>query len=110
MNAIRRPLPEPLVEHTGPSSTIATLSQQAAENRWVLHLLHYIPERRGSAFDVIEDVIPLADLRVRVRTGKPAKQVRAVPQGQPLEYRQDGAYVAFALPKLAGHQMVALEF
>ena len=109
-NAIRRLLPEPLVEHSGPSSAIATLNQQTAENRWVLHLLHYIPERRGAAFDVIEDVIPLADIRVRVRTGKPVKQVRAVPQGQSLEFRQEGAYAAVTLPKLLGHQMIAFEF
>jgi hypothetical protein len=110
MNAIRRLLPEPLVELTAPSSTIATLNQQAADNRWVLHLLHYIPERRGTAFDVIEDVIPLADIRVRVRTARPVKQVRAVPQGQTLEYRQEGEYVTFILPRLFGHQMVAIEF
>jgi hypothetical protein len=110
VNAIRRLLPEPLVDIVAPSSTIATLNQQAAENRWVLHLLHYIPERRGAAFDVIEDVIPIADIRVRVRTGKAVRQVRAVPQDQALEFRQEGAYASLVLPKLVGHQMLAFEF
>jgi hypothetical protein len=110
VNAIRRLLPEPLVETNAPSSAIATLNEQAQENRWVLHLLHYIPERRGTAFDVIEDVIPLAEIAVKVRTAKPVKQVRAVPQDQKLEFRQEGAYATLVLPKLAGHQMLAFEF
>jgi len=110
MNAIRRLLPEPLVELGAPSSTIVTLNRQEAENRWVLHLLHYIPERRGVAFDVIEDVIPIFDVRLRVRTAKPVKQVRTAPEGQPLAFRQEGPYVAFTLPKLLGHQMIAIEF
>jgi hypothetical protein len=108
-NAIQRLLSEPLVKLDAPSSTIATLSEQASEKRWVLHLLHYIPERRGTAFDVIEDVIPLADIKVRVRTDKPIRQVLAVPQGQALKFQQEGAYVAFTLPRLMGHQMISLE-
>jgi hypothetical protein len=110
VNAIRRLLPEPLIVLGAPSSTIATLNQQPAENRWVLHLLHYIPERRGTDFDVIEDIIPVADLKVRVRTEKPVKQVLRVPQREPLEFQQDGVYAAFTLPKLEGHQMIALQF
>jgi hypothetical protein len=108
VNAIRRLLPEPAVELGAPSSTIAALNQQAAEKRLVLHLLHYIPERRGTAFDVIEDVIPVADVRVRVRTGAAARRVLSVPQGQSIDFRQEGAYVAFVLPKLVGHQMIEI--
>lgn len=110
VNAIRRLLPEPLVEVAAPSSTIAALNRQDAQNRWVLHLLHYIPERRGTAFDVIEDVIPIANVRLRVRTPKPPRRLLTAPQGQPLDFRQEGAHTAFTLPQLEGHQMIALEF
>ena len=47
---------------------------------------------------------------LRVRTGRPVKQVRAVPQDQPVPFRQQGEYVELTLPKLLGHQMLALEF
>jgi len=109
-NALGRLLAEPLVQMKAPSSTIAALSSQPAQNRWVLHLLHYIPERRGTAFDVIEDVIPLADLALKVRTGRAVKAVRTVPQGGELVARQEGAYTVFTLPKLLGHQMIELSF
>lgn len=110
INAVRQLLPEPVLVLGAPSSTIAALNQQNAENRWVLHLLHYIPERRGTDFDVIEDVIPIADVRVRVRTEKAVKRVVRAPQGDPLEHRQEGMYTAFTLPRLEGHQMIAVEF
>lgn len=109
-NAIRRLLPEPLVEIKAPSSTIATLNQWSTANRWVLHLLHSIPELRGTACGVIEDVIPLSGVAVRVRTGKQVKQVRAVAQGQTLEFRQEGADTAFTPPQMVGHQMIVLEY
>jgi len=108
-NAMRQLLAEPLVEMTAPSSTIVALNEQPKENRWVVHLLHYIPERRGTAFDVIEDVIPVADVKLRVKTPRAAKSVVCVPENKSLEFKQEGAYTAFTLPKLTGHQMISIE-
>jgi hypothetical protein len=45
----------------------------------VLHLLHYIPERRGRAFDVIEDVISVHDGHVSVRAPRPVRAVTLMP-------------------------------
>jgi hypothetical protein len=45
-----------------PTTLRVTLNAQPAEGRWVVHLLHYIPERRSQFIDVIEDVIPLFDV------------------------------------------------
>lgn len=61
MNALELLLPEPLVQHNGPSTLQTTLAQQAGQGRWILHLLHFIPERRSETLDVIEEVIPLPD-------------------------------------------------
>jgi len=109
-NALRRLLPDPVIEVKAPSSLLAAVNEQERENRWVVHLLHYIPERRGQAFDVIEDVIPLANVDVRVRTPRPVRRAVLAPQGTSLEARRDGAYTVFRLPVLDGHQMIALEF
>lgn len=67
-------LPEPVLRHNGPSSVITTVSEQVTFNRQVVRLLHYIPERRGQAFDVIEDVIPLNNLIISGRIKKPLKK------------------------------------
>ncbi|MEM2455463.1 MAG: beta-galactosidase, partial [Candidatus Bathyarchaeia archaeon] len=110
LNALDMLLPEPLVRAEAPSTTLVTLNEQTAENRWVLHLLHYIPERRGQDFDIIEDVIPLFNLRISVRIPKRVEEVTCVPEEDPLDFKVNNNRVEFTLPKLEGHQMVALNF
>jgi hypothetical protein len=108
LNALGLLLPEPLVRHDGPTTLQVTVNEQAAERRWVVHLLHYIPERRSQDIDVIEDVIPLYDVRVSVKVPYQVEAAMRVPEQEPLPYEQKGERVEFVLPKLVGHQMVAL--
>jgi hypothetical protein len=115
LNALALLLPEPLVCHRGPSTLQVSLTEQVSQseigqNRRILHALHYIPERRGQDFDVIEDVIPLYNVPFSVRADRPVQRVTCVPEGQALDFRQEGGRVAFTLPELVGHQMIALEF
>lgn len=107
-NALARLLPEPLVRVEAPSATIVTLNEQARHNRWVLHLLYYVPERRCDEYDVIEDVVPLYNVPVAVRADKPVQCVTLVPQGEPVNFAVDGGYVTFTVPEIMGHQMVEL--
>jgi hypothetical protein len=110
LNALAMLLPEPLVRHAGPSTLFTALNEQAAAERWVLHLLHYIPERRGTQFDVIEDVIPLYDVPVSVRVGRGVRSVVAVEGGGALPYTVEGERVNFSVPKVMGHQIVEINF
>ncbi len=103
-------LPEPLVRAEAPTTVVMTLNEQPRERRWVLHALHYIPERRGQAFDVLEDVVPLRDVRVSVRSERAPRSVRLVPQGVALEHAHREGRVEFRIPEIAGHQMVELAF
>jgi hypothetical protein len=110
LNALDILLPEPLLRHGGPTTLRMTVNEQAAENRWVVHLLHYIPERRSQDIDVIEDVIPLYDVRVSVRVPGKVTGVACVPEGQALAYEQRGNRVEFVVSELVGHQMVEISF
>jgi hypothetical protein len=110
LNALALLLPEPLVRHSGPSTLQVTVNEQAADKRWVVHLLHYIPERRSQTIDIIEDVIPLDDVKVSIKVPAAVTGVACVPEAVPLAYRQVGDRVQFALPRLVGHQMIALSF
>ena len=107
-NAIDLLLPAKLVVADGPSSLLASLNAQPEHDRHVLHLLHYIPERRGQKFDIIEDVIPLFDTKVSVAVPGTVKGVRLVPSGEALEFLYDGGRVNFTVPKIAGHAMVEI--
>jgi hypothetical protein len=108
LNALGRLLPEPLVEVGAPSATLAALNQQPFEGRLVLHLLHYVPERRADAFDIIEDVIPLHDIPVSIRVADAVEAVTLVPQGQALDFAMQGDRVSFTVPRIEGHQMVEI--
>ena len=55
LNALALLLPEPLARHNGPSTLQVAVNEQAAEKCWVVHLLHYIPERRSQTIDIVED-------------------------------------------------------
>jgi len=109
INGLKLLLPEPLVRSEAPSSALVALNAQPTHNRLVLHVLHYIPERRGRDFDVIEDVIPIYDMPVSVRVEGQVSTVGLVPQGEGLEFEQAGGRVEFVIPEVAGQQMVELQ-
>jgi len=108
LNTIDLLLPSPLLRHNGPSTLVTSTTEQTAHTRQVIHLLHYIPERRGQAFEVIEDVIPLYNLELSVRLDQPVQRVRLVPQGQRLEYKSSDGRLVFTVPQVNGHQMIEI--
>ena len=108
LNALDLLLPDPLVRHDGPTTLLVTVNEQSSENRWVVHLLHYIPERRSQQIDTIEDVIPLYNVKISIKSRK-IKAVFCVPEQEPLPFDQKNERVEFVLPRLVGHQMIALE-
>jgi hypothetical protein len=107
LNALDLLNPNPLVQHSGPSSVIALLNDQAAQKRSVLHLLHYIAERRGTDFDTIEDVIPLYNVNVSVLPPRSVNKVTLVPQNENVAFTRKNGRIEFLLKELKGHQMIA---
>ncbi|MEM8737055.1 MAG: alpha-amylase family protein [Planctomycetota bacterium] len=106
--AIARLLPDPLVTTDGPSTMIAVLNRQPSAQRLMLHVLHYVPERRGQAFDTIEQVLPLHEVRFELKLPHPDRiqAVTAVPQSSELPYERGDDGIAFTLPRVDGHAMV----
>lgn len=109
-NAIQQLLGHTMVEHNGPSTLIVTVNEQAHESRYAMHLQHYIPERRGDAFDTVEDIIPLHDLGLTLRTPRKIASAMLVPTGTPLALQNDGDAVTLTVPKLEGHQIIELSY
>jgi len=101
-------LPKKLVKADLPSTCQVTVMQQ--KDRRIVHLLHYIPERRVDGLDIVEDTIPLYNLRVSVHTGdwSPAK-VYLAPGAIPVEFEPEGEYISCLIPRLDGHGMLVLE-
>jgi hypothetical protein len=107
LNSIDLLHPQTLVKHSGPSSVIAMLNEQEDKKRTILHMLHYIPERRGTEFDIVEDIIPVYNLKVSVRSERKVNSVMLVPQNQAIPFKVNNQRVEFDLKELNGHQMIA---
>ncbi|HOX37708.1 MAG TPA: beta-galactosidase trimerization domain-containing protein [Candidatus Brocadiia bacterium] len=108
-NAISLLLPEQLVKAEAPSSTILALNRQPEWRKLVLHVLSYVPERRGRDFDVIEDVVPIFNVKVRLRADGDVTGVSLVPQGAAIDFERIPGGISFTIPKVEGHQMVSVQ-
>jgi hypothetical protein len=102
--------PGRLIDGTLPSSAQVTLLQQpTASGRLVAHVLSYAAERRTSQIDIIEDVIPLHDVQLELRTGFRPARVYEAPTSAPLVHEWRDGVVTVRIPKVAGHAMVVVE-
>ena len=103
-------LPRPNVQTNLPSTARVALTEQAAHNRAILHLLFAIPVKRGKDIEVIDELFPLAHVKCEVRLDKPVKQVKLVPENQQLPFETSDGAVKFSVPELLCHQMVELSY
>lgn len=92
-----------------PDRGIVTLNEQPEQNRLVNHLLFTATSVRGTNTEVIEDVIPLYDVKVAVRLDKAPKRVYLAPQNADLPYEYKGGVLRYTVPKLELHQMVVID-
>ncbi|MGC8785647.1 MAG: alpha-amylase family protein [Armatimonadota bacterium] len=108
LNALKILLPNPLVIADAPSTLQVMWNRQPAQRRSVVHLLHYIPERRTLAPDYLEDAIPLYNVSLWLRAGAP-QRVYLAPQREQIPFQAEGEYLRLTVPEVRGHQMVVLE-
>ena len=89
---------------------VATLNEQKKKNRWVLHLLNYIPQKNSMKVDNIEEVIPCFNIRISVKMDRPVKSIEAVPECKQLEFENTSGEVEFIIDRIDGHRMVSINF
>lgn len=107
-NLLERLLPRPLVRAAGlPSFARATVTAQPG--RRMLHLMSYVPERRGDRVDMIEEPIELRDVTVALRADRPVSRVYLAPERTPLDSKTRDGYVHTTVPVVNGYAMVVFE-
>jgi len=106
-NCIARLLPAPLIKSDAPSTAQITVTKQ--NGRRIVHILSYVPERRAPGLDVVEDVIPLVDLKLALRVEQRPRRVYLAPQRQSVQFDCRNGYAHVVLPRVNGHQMIAFE-
>ena len=111
-NMLGRIMPRPLVQTSLPSYARAgvTRQQDAGVSRRMVHLISYVPERRGNTIDMIEEPIELRDVQVALRQdGQTPQRVYLAPEEQPLEFQIVDGYIHTAVPVVPGYAMVVFE-
>lgn len=106
-NLLEKLLPDPLLRVAAPAATEATVTRQP--NRTIVHLLHYTPERRTDRLDLIEDVIPLFDLRLSLKMERSPKRVYLAPQEVAVAFEHLAGRVNLRVPEVCGHAMIVFE-
>jgi hypothetical protein len=104
---LERLLPQPLARMEGPARAEIVVNRQ--DGRLVVHLLYYPAERYTEQLELIEDIVPLYNLKFAIRRPGAPTWVTLVPQGTPLPFEYQDGYVHVTLPELNGHAMVVIE-
>ena len=104
-------LPEPLVRvgsNVAPSTEIAIL-RQADENRLIVHVVNFQPQRRTAGNEFIEAAVPVNNVSFAVRTDKAPSRVVLVPSGEEIAFEQKERYCHITLPTVLTAQIVSFE-
>ena len=109
-NAIKILIGDSIVVSNLPSTALITLNEQKRESRFILHVLHYIAQRKGPTIDIIEDKIPLYNSEFSIAIDKDVKAVKLVPSNTELKWKLENGRVKFAVEKIEGHQMIEIEY
>lgn len=103
-----------------PSTARVSLNYQAAEQRYILHLLYANTISRGGAMnlsggtvsasglsiEIIEELLPLRDIEITLNNLPPITRATLEPQGRPVEFTRVGTRLRLRLEEFTCHQMV----
>jgi hypothetical protein len=103
-----RLVPERVVEASNlPSSAeLYVLRQPDQDGRHVVHVIHGVPQRRGEEIDIVEDFLPLHDVRIGVRTDEPVTAVELAPSRAVVQHETRDGVTWVTVPEVAGHQVI----
>lgn len=103
-------LEEKLVSHNGPSTVMTALNRQEKENREILHILHYVTEKRSEDIYTVEDIIPLYQIEFKLYRGeKNVSGIKDAVSGEGIPFVSEEGFVRFTVPCVKGHEMVVIE-
>lgn len=79
------------------------------EGRFLVHVLNYFAQKRMGVLVNNEELTPVQEIELRVRTEVPPQRVTLVPEGTALPFFAQGSWTTVRLPRLDLHALVAIE-
>ncbi len=104
---IERLAGEPFVLSDLPTTAEMTLRRQRSS--LVLHVIHYIIQRKCRTLETVEEAIPLFERRFQVRTQGRPRSVSLAPQETQIPFSWESGRCSFTIPRIDGHQMAVIE-
>ncbi|MBQ2848828.1 MAG: beta-galactosidase trimerization domain-containing protein [Clostridia bacterium] len=92
-----------------PDRAVVTYTRQEKESRNILHLLFAHTTVRGEKTEVIEDIVPLYNVKCGVRCKEKPSKISLVPCRKELTFDYNNGIAEFTVPKVDIHQMVSIE-
>ncbi len=91
-----------------PDRAVVTYTRQEKEKRNILHLLFAHTTVRGKNTEVIEDTVPLFNVKCSVKCSDKPSKISTVPDGVELDFTYSNGYAEFTVPKVDIHQMIEI--
>ncbi|MDD5706419.1 MAG: hypothetical protein PHR35_10860, partial [Kiritimatiellae bacterium] len=106
---LRRLFPNPLIANDNLPS-YARVMVTAQPGKMLVHILSYLPEKRGRSMQIIEEPIELREVSFQLRVGDArVEQVYAAPDRTPLAHERDGDYIRLQVPQVNGYCLVVVD-
>lgn len=91
-----------------PDKAVVTYTRQESENRNILHLLFAHTTVRGKNTEVIEDTVPLYNVKCSVKCAEKPARITLVPSGEKLDFEYINGRAEFTVPEVNIHQMIEI--
>ncbi|OQA78353.1 MAG: hypothetical protein BWY31_04349 [Lentisphaerae bacterium ADurb.Bin242] len=102
-------LPSPLLKTDSSLPSFARAFVTEAGNRRMVHLLNYLPELRGKAL-IVEEELPLVNVKLGLRLdGATVDKVYLAPEKREIPFTVSGDILSFTVPEMRGYCMVVTE-
>ncbi len=92
-----------------PDKAVVTYTRQENEKRNILHLLFAHTTVRGQNTEVIEDTVPLYNVKCVVKVDKKPSKITLEPQEKEIDFVFADGKAEFTVPEIDIHQMVVIE-
>lgn len=108
--AIDTLLDKPMLKTDGPTHLFTAINEQAQQQRYVLHVLNYIPQLKSEQIEIVEDIIPLHDLEITLNLPRKITKATLVPEGIAIDVTDTKAGQVLKLAKLGNKQLIELAY
>ena len=92
-----------------PDRAVVTYTRQEKENRNILHLLFAHTTVRGEKTEVIEDTVPLYNVKCSVKCNSKPSKISVALSGEELPFEYINGRAEFTVPKVDIHQMIVID-